>query len=346
MTSILATCIPIAWAVASGPVTSYDVYKDGTFFTNVQNALIEMCREEYELVHDIYVVALNAEGDRGPNSEHLQIQWVFDFDANRDGIVGMLDFTAFGAVYGRCSSPNREIVVECTPTPTVSPTPTITPTPTPTSTPTPIADDPTQLYMSYCDDFNRSDLGVNWQVKNPNFTVDANQLVEVSGLRYQYAQVLWNGATYTADQFGRFQIMSRGDNSQGLIFRARPANGDTGPHYEVHVSGSDVKWEYVVDTSYQNRPDMCALASPVQDGNWFGATITGTSNDTTVKVFVSPTVLDPDPNNWPSPVCTLTGDPTTPVNIGNRMGIRSYTSRQIGTTFMDNVCLGDQTGGR
>ena len=178
-------------------------------------------------------------------------------------------------------------------------------------------------------------------MKNPNFAIQSDQLAEVSGLRYQYAQLLWSGETSTPDQFGRVQLTSRGDNSQGLIFRSTPTNGDVGPHYEVHVTGSEVKWEYVVDDSYQNRPDACTLSSPVQDGDWLGARVTGTGNDTVMEVFVSAAELGQDPNTWSSPTCTLTGDPATPVNTGNRVGVRSYTLRQTLDTFMDDVCVGD-----
>jgi hypothetical protein len=185
-------------------------------------------------------------------------------------------------------------------------------------------------------------LGSDWEVKNPNFAIQSNQLAEVSGLRFQYAQLLWSGTANTVNQFGRFQITARGDNSQGLILRSTPNNGDVGPHYEVHVAGSEVRWEYVLDASFVDRPGTCTLSSPVQDGDWFGARVTGVNNGTVVEVFVSAAPLDPDPNNWPAtPDCTLVGDPLTPVNTGNRVGVRSYTSRQAGTTFMDNVCVGD-----
>jgi hypothetical protein len=101
-----------------------------------------------------------------------------------------------------------------------------------------------------------------------------------------------------------------------------------------------VKWEYVLDASFVNRPDLCTLSSPLQNGDWFGASITGTGSDTVVGVFVSATELGPDPNSWPPPVCSLTGDPATPVDTGNRVGVRSYTSRKTLDTFMDDVCVG------
>ena len=205
---------------------------------------------------------------------------------------------------------------------------------TPTTTPPATA--------SICDGFDRAgpDLGTDWEVKTPDFEIWQSQLTEVSGLRYQNAQALWSGATNTLNQFGRFQITSGGDNSQGLIFRSPATNGAVGPHYEVHVSGSGVKWEYALDASFVNRPDTCTLSSSVQNGDWFGATITGTGNDTVVEVFVSETELDSDPDNWPSPSCTLTGDPAIPVDTGNRVGVRSYTSKQTLDTFMDDVCVG------
>jgi len=184
-------------------------------------------------------------------------------------------------------------------------------------------------------------LGSDWDVKNPDFEVQSFQLAEVSGGVKQTAQVLWTGMTNTLNQYGRFQITGRGDNSQGLIFRSTPDNGDAGSHYEVHVSGSEVRWEYVEDATFVDRPDMCTLASSVQDGNWFGATIEGTGDDTVVKVFVSAAELGPDPNTWPAAECELTGNPLNPVDAGNRVGARSYTSNQTLDTFMDDLCVGD-----
>jgi hypothetical protein len=178
-------------------------------------------------------------------------------------------------------------------------------------------------------------------VKTPDFALLFGLLAEVSGVSNQNAQLLWSGTANTLNQFGRLQITSAGDNSHGLIFRSNATNGVVGPHYEVHVSGSQVKWEYALDTSFVNRPDMCTLSSPVQDGDWFGASITGTGSNTLVEVFVSAAELDPDPNNWPPSACSLTGDPATPVDSGNRVGVRSYTLSETLDTFMDNVCVGD-----
>jgi hypothetical protein len=178
-------------------------------------------------------------------------------------------------------------------------------------------------------------------VKNPDFAIQSGQLAEVSGRRHQYAQLLWSDSASTVNQFGRFQIVSAGDNSQGFMFRSTPNNGDTGLHYEVHVKGSAVQWESVLNASFVDRPDSCTLSSSVQDGEWFGAKVTGSDDDTVVEVFHSAAELGPDPTTWPAPDCVLEGNPLTPVNTGNRVGVRSYTSRLVGDTSMDEVCVGD-----
>ena len=177
-------------------------------------------------------------------------------------------------------------------------------------------------------------------MKNPDFALLVNELAEVSGDAHQNAQVLWSGTTTTANQFGRFRVTVPRDNGQGFIFRSPATTGAVGPHYEVHLTGSDVRWEYVLDNAFGDRPDSCTLSSSLQNGDWFGATITGTGNDTVVKVFVSATELDPDPNNWPSPACSMTGDPATPVDTGNRVGVRSWTSSDTADSSMDDVCVG------
>jgi hypothetical protein len=107
------------------------------------------------------------------------------------------------------------------------------------------------------------------------------------------------------------------------------------------VKGDDVRWDYVLDDAFVDEPDMCTLPSSVQNGNWFGATIAGTGTGTVVEIFLSATELVPDPNDWPLPVCTLTQDPATPVDTGDRVGIRSFSAGNTGDSFMDDVCVGD-----
>jgi hypothetical protein len=155
--------------------------------------------------------------------------------------------------------------------------------------------------------------------------------------------MLWTGTANTVNQFGRFRVTVPFDNEQGFIFRSPATTGAVGPHYEVHVAGASVRWEYVLDDAFVDLLDLCTLSSSVQNGDWFGATIAGTGTDTVVEIFhtLSPTELGPDPNDWPLPVCTLTQDPATPVDTGDRVGIRSWSSASTGDSFMDDVCVGD-----
>ena len=114
-----------------------------------------------------------------------------------------------------------------------------------------------------CDDFNRAGpgLGPDWEEKSPDFDIAFNELSEVSGIQNHTAQMLWSGTTSTVDQFGRYRVTVPGDNGQGFIFRSTPNNGDAGPHYEVHLRGTAVRWEYVLDDAFVDRPDQCTLSS-------------------------------------------------------------------------------------
>ena len=89
-----------------------------------------------------------------------------------------------------------------------------------------------------CQRFNVGGLRFSFRA-GPRLKIGARQgtesasgveLAEVSGLQFQYAQLLWSEPTSTIDQFGRFQATSAADNSQGLIFRSTPNNGDSGLH--------------------------------------------------------------------------------------------------------------------
>jgi hypothetical protein len=178
-------------------------------------------------------------------------------------------------------------------------------------------------------------------VKSPDFEVAFSELSEVSGLPDHIAQMLWSGTAGTVNQFGRFRVSFPLDNGEGFIFRSTPNNGDAGPHYEVHVTGASVRWEYVLDDVIQNLVGSCTLpGGPVGQFDWFGATITGTGSNTVVEVFFSATELDSDPNNWPSSVCSLTDDPATAVDTGDRVGVRSFTNSNTQDSFMDDVCVG------
>ena len=359
MTNLIVTCATIVWLAATGAVTHYDVYVDGTFFATVPEASIQMCRDGYDYPHDIYVVALDAEENVGPQSDPLQIQWKWNHDYDDDGVVGMLDFGKFAFSYGKdvpehdvngdgivgwadfgsfsaafstCNNGTYEVSCDG-----FVKRPVVT-----QADPDPEPDGGGETNPNVlCDNFNRAGpgLGSDWEMSS-DYTLTSDQLAETSLIRYHDSQVLWVEDTVDEDQFGRLQITNRDDNSHGFIFRSTPNEGQAGPHYEVHVAGTGVRWEYVNNASFVDRPDTCTLSSSVDNGDWFGAVITGLGNDTVVKVYVSSTELDSNPDNWPAPVCTLTGDPATPIDTGNRVGVRSYTSSRTNTTFVDNVCVG------
>ena len=202
--------------------------------------------------------------------------------------------------------------------------------------------DPQVSTQRVCDDFNRTIFGDHWSTANGRWGLQSNQLAEVSGAAYTTSQLLWTGRTDSINQFGRMKVVSPGDNSYGFIFRASPGAVEAGPHYEVHVAGDSVRWEHVNDASFVDRPGECTLPTAVSDGDWFGATITGTGDNTIVAVYRSSTELSHDPSAWGAAGCLLMGNPATPVDVGNAVGVRSYTSRNVQVTLSDDVCVGDQ----
>jgi hypothetical protein len=78
---------------------SHDVYEEMIFAFNTTDTQFEVCQLDYLVPVTYYVVGVNAD-EVGEPSDTLTVQWVFNFDFDNNGVVGISDFGVFCQDYG------------------------------------------------------------------------------------------------------------------------------------------------------------------------------------------------------------------------------------------------------
>ena len=73
--SIPTACAQLAWTIATGSVEGYDVSVQQSV-VQVPGPSAEVCLTVPNLPHQVWVRAFNAQGQRGPWSDPLDLQWV------------------------------------------------------------------------------------------------------------------------------------------------------------------------------------------------------------------------------------------------------------------------------
>ncbi|MDH3627478.1 MAG: DUF4215 domain-containing protein, partial [Acidobacteriota bacterium] len=199
--------------------------------------------------------------------------------------------------------------------------------------------------QAFQDDFNRVTLGSDWTSQNISFSISMDQLASDSGALFQNGRLRWTAdQTDTSDQYGKLQVVNQQSQTWGFLFRGNLLDGD---HYQVHIpnGGSEWRWERH-DPGFVRRIGQCAIGGATNDGEWIGATIDGSGDDTVVRVWRW--LADPDlggavniDGNWGPPNCIMTENPLSPVNTGTTLGLRSYTGSSTATALADNWFGGD-----
>ena len=101
MTILYAACVWVAWSLGTTiGVTHWDVFEGGIYDETVTELEAEVCQGVGTYTpFDVYVVGFNEEGEFTKDSDPLVLQWEWDFDANRNGVVGFSDFGLFAAAF-------------------------------------------------------------------------------------------------------------------------------------------------------------------------------------------------------------------------------------------------------
>jgi hypothetical protein len=121
---LLIICPLLSWTPATGNVHHYDIEVDGAYDHSTAdsfNMSDRACFKDRE-AHEIRVVAVDAEGNRGEKSDVLSFR--FDLgqyekveplisaaqaDLDGDGVVGFEDFGLWTQQYGLCHNGREEI---------------------------------------------------------------------------------------------------------------------------------------------------------------------------------------------------------------------------------------------
>ena len=115
MVAVIVPCPTVQWDPSSSPGVTYEVFMDETSLGFVDGVTKSICVSDYYVDHEIYVVAQDASGNRSEPSDTLTLRWRFPMDANKDGLVGFVDF--FGTLqkaanesFGKCNDGTIEYV--------------------------------------------------------------------------------------------------------------------------------------------------------------------------------------------------------------------------------------------
>ena len=86
---------------------AYEVFVDDTLLGHVSTNQITVPVIDFYNTHTVHVVAIDANGNRSVPSDDLQIQWIYNMDMNKDGIVGFVDFSNLAQKvtlqFGKCN---------------------------------------------------------------------------------------------------------------------------------------------------------------------------------------------------------------------------------------------------
>ena len=102
MTILYAACVWVAWGLGTTTgITSWDVYEGLIFDETVTELTAEVCQgADAYTPFDVHVVGFDYEENFTEESNHLVVQWEWDFDADMNGVVGFSDFGAFALAFG------------------------------------------------------------------------------------------------------------------------------------------------------------------------------------------------------------------------------------------------------
>lgn len=192
---------------------------------------------------------------------------------------------------------------------------------------------------AFSDDFNRADgdsLGANWTEAAGDADIASNHY-RISTGSFGMVTSVHNTATGTTTQYIK---VSSGPDFQYPHLVLRYVDSSSG-YYTLQIDGNTggVEWYYFANAA-DTSGDLIgsgSLGAAVTSAT-IGATITGTGTSTVVMMWRNPTGLPSTSANWngdTTPEVTLTDNPATPCDTGQKVGLGG----QVGTadlTYFDD----------
>lgn len=207
----------------------------------------------------------------------------------------------------------------------------------------------------FSDNFNRADndsLGSDWTEVVGDTDIVSNQMsFRTTG--WDPIAVVHNTACSTVNQYMKVTFPSPAGYPVFILRYTNSSSHYYGIAFET-LNSADAIWKHYSSTSEIGAPATTIASGDVGSftaGDSLGITITGTGNDTVIRLWKNPTANTPiSASEWDSgdtsPEVTFTTDPgTNAVDSGSYLGIHGAQST-AGTLVFDNFYGGDiPTGG-
>ena len=202
---------------------------------------------------------------------------------------------------------------------------------------------------SFSDNFNRSDgaIGANWTNATGGIAILSNQARLTADSFAQNVGVYTGTACATVNQYAKMTLALVGAGSfyPCLMFRYTDADS---PLYAVYFWPAEDKAEWchktnAADGSPTVIDSVSASGLTVGLTDTVAATIEGTGNDTTVRIWVNPTGDTPTSASvWggSGPNLTFTANPASAVDTGSYVAIGGETNDPV-NSLVDNFFGGD-----
>lgn len=184
---------------------------------------------------------------------------------------------------------------------------------------------------AFSDDFNRASsdtLGANWVEDLGDTDIVSDTVASLQTASYSRVANRWTETTSTSSQYHKLTFPTFvSENYPELLLRM---NGSDNPHYAISFSVTEntVAWGRYTSSVDTASDEIASASLTVDAGDTFGVTVTGTGNDTVVRVWRNPTGLALAADSWngdTTPDVTFTTDPgANAVDTGNQVGFGGY----------------------
>jgi len=202
-----------------------------------------------------------------------------------------------------------------------------------------------QYLVRNSDNFNRSDsssLGSNWTEICGDMEIWANRFTNVTSGR---SAAIYNTQTSGTFQYVRWDVSNYNGSAQNMGCILRFSNSSSG-FYEVRWAHGSANWQwnYVSDATYSSVTNIQSISgiAPGDPGS-VGVTIKGSGPNTIVSIWLGAISQSPSSDSiWDGLGATyiLSASPSTPVNIGNKVGLM-IEANYARTQLLDNFNCGD-----